>query len=96
MDLNTITPNMLLSNEYGLSTASLSRDQLYYYRLKTSTDSYFVYITFAYIYSLKQWFIAAFYNLSGATLYTTFFNYFILSSTYFGAFWSNITNSLQG
>jgi hypothetical protein len=54
MSLNTITPNMLLSNEYGLSSSNLNRDQLYYYRLEDSTDSYFVYVTSALSYQAKQ------------------------------------------
>lgn len=54
MSLNTITPNMLLSNEYGLTSSSLSRDQLYYYRLEDSTESYFVYMTFVLSYNVKQ------------------------------------------
>ena len=38
--LSTITPNMLLSYEYGLSSSSLNRTQLYYFHLEESVQSY--------------------------------------------------------
>jgi hypothetical protein len=52
--LNTITPNMLLSNEYGIRHSNLNREQLYYYQLEDSVDSYFLYLALVYLHKGKQ------------------------------------------
>jgi heme/copper-type cytochrome/quinol oxidase subunit 1 len=52
--LSSITPNMLLSYEYGLSSSTLNRTQLYYFHLEETTQSYWLYMFYCLTYRVKN------------------------------------------
>jgi hypothetical protein len=86
---------MLLSHEYGLHTSLTNRDQLYYYKLEESTDSYFFYLGSVVLYKAQNYLIDFFYNVEGLTLYSLYYNYFNLSNVYSGAFYSQNFSTLN-
>lgn len=84
--LSTIAPNMLLSYEYGLSSSQLNRTQLYYYNLEESMESYWLYITYCFIYRVKSWVLSQLYPYNYSDLYQLNSVLFTSTSSFTGLF----------
>jgi hypothetical protein len=96
LNLSSVSPNMLLSNEYGLTTTAINRAQMYYYRVAESTDSYMVYLVYTYTYALKDWLINFLYPFNYNYIYSLSYEYLTSFSSSLGISpsltWAGLTN----
>lgn len=84
LNLSCISPNMLLSHEYGITATSLTRTQLYYYRIADSTESYLVFLFYIGLFNLKEFLVKTFTNLEFYGLYSFSFDLTANLSSYQG------------